>query len=53
MGPDNREVSMATVFEIERLAKLHLPLPEISRRLSLPNWRVYRVCEDARIPVRP
>lgn len=52
MGPDNKEVSMADVMEIEEMAKRKLPLAEISRRKRLPYWRVEAICRDGRIAVK-
>ena len=52
LGPDNRDVSMADVQEIEDMAKAKLPTAEIARRKRLPYWRIAEICLDARISVR-
>ncbi len=52
MGPDNREITMGDVQEIEAMAK-RLPLEEIARQKRIPYWRVETICRDIRVAVRP
>ena len=52
MGPDNREISMADVAEIESMAKRRLPLAEIARQKRIPYWRIEEICKSLRLAVR-
>jgi hypothetical protein len=53
MGPDNREVTMATAFWIENAAQKGMPLAEICRRVRLPYWRVKAICDACKVRYRP